>query len=166
MPYTKYDPMFTFSVFIGSQLLLLYKKSQRLFFPHFQNNNMKFPFFLHVTYVILNASHSYSYTCIRTPMSLCCSPWARLKLGSFAFQGFAFLILKIDTVSVGQQDKDITIPCSFSNFFCDFEQVSPYFLLPSSGTELTHYISLYFETFTWCCRKADYYYNRVTSASI
>ena len=109
-------------------------------------------------YVIINASDSYSHNCIHMPMSLCCSSWARLKLGSFGFQVFTFLITKIHAVSVSQQDKDISIPCSFSNLFCDFEQVPPYFLLLSCGTELIHCISLYFEIFTWCCRKAGYYY--------
>lgn len=87
------------SLIIGNHVLLLYKISQR-FFPHiFRITTWIFSPFLHIIYMILNVSHSYSHSCVHMSMTLCHSSWTRLKLGSFAFQGFTFLVIKIHSVS-------------------------------------------------------------------
>lgn len=150
--------MFAISVLVYRQTGVFAVQNTTKIFSHTFKIIRKFLSFLHITYMTLNAPHSYSH--IRMPMFLTCSSWTRLK--------FAFSIIKIQASSISQQDKILvrSILCSFSNFFYDFEQVPPYFLLLSSGIVLIHCISLYFEIFVWCCGKAGYYCNRVTSASI
>lgn len=153
------------SLFSDSQVFLPYKVSPKEK-STISRRTRNFPSFLHIMYVINNASCSHSHTCIHISSLLAVPPGQDWNRGTFFFLIFNYQKKKKKSISQSRRQRirqeHPLLPQQLLRLWANPTVFSTF----SSGIVLILCISFYFGIFMWCCRKADYYCNRVTSASI